>query len=82
MFARGSTRECHTVSILQDDNCEQPPENFFADLAYASGMQPININIPTTRVIIDDSKKLECGKFYASCTRIMGYYAESVHTVN
>ena len=63
MFTPGSTRECHTVSILQDDDCEQPLEDFFADLAYVSGIQPININISTTRVIIDDSGEPECGKY-------------------
>ena len=61
-FVRGSMLECHNVSILQDDDCEQPPEDFFADLAYVSGIQPIDINIPTTQVIIDDSGELECGK--------------------
>ena len=67
MFTPGSTRECHTVSILQDDDCEQPPENFFADLELESGTQPININISTTRVIIDDSGELECSKFDLQC---------------
>ena len=67
MFTPGSTQECHNVSILQDERCEQPPENFFADLAYASGIQPININISTTRVIIDDSGELECSKFDLQC---------------
>ena len=61
-FVRGSILQCHNVSILQDDDCEQPPEDFFADLAYASGIQPININIPTTEVIINDSSEQECGK--------------------
>ena len=63
MFAHGSTSECHSVTILKDDNCELPLEDFFADLAYVSGRQIININIPTTRVIIDDSNEPECGKY-------------------
>ena len=69
MFTPGSTQECHTVSILQDDDCEQPPENFFADLELESGAQSIDINIPTTQVVIDDSGKLECGK----CTLSQSY---------
>ena len=62
IFAPGSMRECHTVSLLQDDECEQPPEDFFADLAYVSGIQPINIPIPTTQVSIHDFGEPECGK--------------------
>ena len=63
MFTPGSMRKCHNVSILQDDDCEQPPEDFFADLAYVSGIQPVNITIPTTEVIIDVSGEQECGKY-------------------
>ena len=62
-FARGDSRRCHTVDILQDDLCEHPvPENFFADLAYVSGIQDINIVRDVTQVLIDDSNELECGE--------------------
>ena len=66
-FTRGSIRECHTVDILLDDVCEEPPENFFADLAYVSGIPTINIITPTTEVIIDDTAEEECGKWKHSC---------------
>ena len=72
MFARGSTSQCHSVTILNDDNCELPPKDFFADLAYVSGRQIININIPTTRVIIDDSNEPECGKYYMHIHYLVG----------
>ena len=62
IFAPGSMRECHTVSLLQDDECEQPQEVFFADLEYVSGIQPIDINISTTEVSIHDFGEPECGK--------------------
>ena len=62
-FPRGSERQCHSVPILDDDLCEFPSEDFFADLAYVSGRQIININFPNTRVVIDDTNEPECGKF-------------------
>ena len=62
VFVPGSMRECHNVSILQDEECELPLEDFFADLAFVSGIQPINISIPTSEVIIDVSGELECSK--------------------
>ena len=58
---RGSLRECHFVTVLDDDFCEVPPEDFFADLALVSGRR-VDINIPTTQIIIDDSGEEECGK--------------------
>lgn len=63
-FSLGSVAECHTVTILQDINCELPAENFFADLSYVSGVQTINIIFPTTEVIIDESAEPECGKLH------------------
>ena len=54
---------CHFVVILDDELCELlPPEDFFADLALVSDSPHIDINIPTTRIIIDDSREGECGK--------------------
>ena len=62
-FAVGDSRSCHTVVILQDDMCEHPdPEDFFANLAYVSGIQNINIVRERTRVLIDDSNEPECGE--------------------
>ena len=58
---RGSLRECHFVIVLDDDLCELPPEHFFADLALVSGRR-VDINIDTTRIVIDDSGEEECGK--------------------
>ena len=59
---RGSLRECHFVTIFDDDFCELlPPEHFFSDLALVSGGR-VDINIPTTRIVIDDSDEEECGK--------------------
>ena len=61
MFVRGSMRECHSVQILQDDECELTPESFSANLAYVSGIPIITIDPPRTGVFIDDSNEQECG---------------------
>ena len=62
-FARGNSRICHAVNIIQDDFCEFPePEDFFASMAYVSGIQNINIIRNRTRVLIDDSNEPECGE--------------------
>ena len=61
VFNVGDTRVCHTIDILQDNICENDPNEFFlSDLAYVSGVQPITIYPPTAQVIIDDSAEPEC----------------------
>ena len=45
------------------DNCEiYPIEDFFSNLAYVSGEQPINIGA----VIIKDTAEPECGRYVLS----------------
>ena len=67
VFNRDDTRSCHIITIVDDNVCEYPPnENFFSDLAYVSGMQPITISPPTAEVIIDDSDQPECGEYSMS----------------
>lgn len=62
MFSRGDTRACLTIGILDDSNCEDDPnENFFLNLTYVSGMQPITVEPLTAQVIIDDTGEPECG---------------------
>ena len=66
VFAPGHSRRCHTVDIPQDALCEHPDsENFFANLAYVSGIQNIFVVRNRTRVIIDDSNEPECGELKA-----------------
>ena len=62
-FPRGTERVCHTITILQDDDCELLPENefFFSDLALESGILDILIDPPTAQVVIDDRAEPECG---------------------
>ena len=61
MFVRGSMRVCHSVQILQDDECEPTPETFSATLANVSGIPTITINPASTEVFIDDSNETKCG---------------------
>ena len=61
-FTRGSMRECHTVQLIQDDECELPVENFFANLTLLSGRPVIIIDPFITEVIIDDSSENDCGE--------------------
>ena len=62
-FPVGSTRACHAVDIVDDDICENDPnENFFSNLVLGGGVGPIIVEPPQTEVIIDDTNEPECGK--------------------
>ena len=75
-FTVGDSKKCHTVDIRQDDECEHPvPEDFFANLAYVSGIQNINIVRDRTRVIIDDSSEPECGELRVCGLMSWEYYS-------
>ena len=63
-FSTGSERDCHTITILQDTDCEQTPENFFANLTLTSGSPVIIIDPELTEIIIDDSNETDCGKCF------------------
>ena len=62
-FPRGTERVCHTITILQDDDCEVLSENesFFSELSLESGVGVIIIEPPTAEVIIDDTEEPQCG---------------------
>jgi len=61
VFNPDDSRVCSTIHILQDSISEHDPsENFFIDLAYVSGVQPIIITQPMAQVVIDDSDEPEC----------------------
>ena len=63
IFGVGDSRVCLDINILNDSNCEiDPIEDFFSNLAYVSGEQPINIDSTRTRVIIKDTAEPECGR--------------------
>ena len=63
VFTQGQRSACHRVIVIQDDICEiDQLKDFFSNLAYVSGIMPIIINSPRTRVIMDDTNEPECGK--------------------
>ena len=63
IFGVGDYRVCLDINIMNDSKCEiDPIEEFFSDLAYVSGEQPINIDPTRTRVIIKDTAEPECGR--------------------
>ena len=62
IFGVGDIRVCSDIMILNDRNCEIPIEDFFSNLAYVSGEQPINVDPTRTRVIIKDTAEPECGR--------------------
>ena len=61
VFAFGDTRQCHEVTIIDNDICERPEEeHFFSTLSLLAGTQVV-VDPEQTRVIIDDSA--DCRKF-------------------
>ena len=61
VFNAGDDRQCHTVNIVDDNDCEQPAEDFFSNLMFVSGQQVVTINPAQAQVIIDDDSEPECG---------------------
>ena len=62
-FTVGQERACHVVEIIDDDICEtDPTEDFFSDLVFGGGSQPISVEPSQTRVVIDDTEQEECGE--------------------
>ena len=54
---------CYTITIIDDDVCENDPnENFFVNLEYSSGIQPITVALNRATVTIDDDSEPECGE--------------------
>ena len=63
VFTIRQSRACYRVIITNDAICEiERIEDFFANLTYFSGILPIIIDPPRTRVIINDTNEPECGK--------------------
>ena len=79
-FTTGQVRATHTITINQDDICEDSPnEHFFSNIALTSGNPPVNVTRPHVRVIIDDSAEPECSKqnthYCYNYTIVFMYYA-------
>ena len=62
-FNTGDINHTHTITITQDQFCEDDPnEYFFSNIVLVSGVQPIQVIQPQTNVTIDDSLEPECGE--------------------
>ena len=62
-FNRGDVTQTHTVTINDDDLCENNPnENFFSNIALASGIPDINVIVSQAIVTINDANEIECSK--------------------
>ena len=62
VFNTGESRRCHTVTIVDDDICEEPlTEYFLSDLAFVSGQQVITIDPAQARVVILEDEE-DCGE--------------------
>jgi hypothetical protein len=60
-FEAGEGRVCHNITLVQDDFCEDTPENFTSNLALGGfGVQPISVTNTPATIIIDDSSEPEC----------------------
>ena len=64
IFLPGAIRACHDFGIIDDDICEDDPnEYFFSSLEFAGGEQPITVDPSLAEIIIDDTNQLECGEW-------------------
>ena len=60
----GDVTQTHTISISDDDECENDPnENFFSNITLDSGIPDIAVTVPQATVTIDDSGEEECSEF-------------------
>ena len=63
VFNAGDMNQSHTITILDDLECERNPnEQFFSDLVYVSGDMTINIDPNRAMVEINDYNETECGE--------------------
>ena len=62
-FNQGDERITHTITINQDSECEDDPNEFlFSNLALESGVQPIAVTQRRALIIIIDDVEPECSK--------------------
>ena len=62
-FNTGDTSHTHTITITQDQFCEDDPNEYFiSNIVLVSGVQPIQMIQPQANITINDSLEQECGK--------------------
>ena len=60
-FNTEDTRVICSISVVNDDICESPQEEFFSRISLFTQDRHINIARPQTRIVILDSTERECG---------------------
>ena len=72
-FNDGDTFQTHRIIINNDMECENMPnEEFFSNITFNSGAQPITVINPQALVTIDDSGEAECSEL--CCVQIFSYF--------
>ena len=62
-FSRGDTNKTHTITIYDDEECEDDPNEFFySNIALDTGIPDITVTQPLATITIDDTAEPECGK--------------------
>ena len=59
-FSVGEQRECHEITIINDEFCELTAEDFFADLTLGTG-DLIIIDPDVTQIVINEQES-DCSK--------------------
>ena len=62
-FNVGDVRVNHNITIIDDEICEDNPNEFFySNLTLFSGEQPIIVIRPDALIVIDDTLEPDCSK--------------------
>ncbi|CAI8026301.1 Deleted in malignant brain tumors 1 protein [Geodia barretti] len=60
-FNAGDITQTHTITINDDNDCEENPnENFFSNFVLDRGFPDVTVTVPQATVTIDDSGEIEC----------------------
>ena len=62
-FQTGDSSAEHTITIVNDDECEIDNEQLFSDIVGHSGIGYINVTEPTAEILINDQDEFECSKY-------------------
>lgn len=58
-FSRSQRRQCLSVVVVDDTECEEPEESF--TLSLTTDEEFINISRGSVNVYIEDAQEIECG---------------------
>ena len=68
-FNAGDVNKTHTITINDDNECEDDPDERFFSLAGAvSGISDITVTVDRANITINDSGEAECGQLAIPCS--------------